>query len=118
MNIIEYIKYANSSDASLFERWLVFGLSLGILMGLITLFVGLVAKKRKLAIWGLVAGILAGSTVGFILASPLCIFIIWLMFKPKKDAVLDTIETDEDLEGIELDEEDLNDEVLDENKKN
>lgn len=109
MSLIHYILQAFTlnpkTKAEAFQAFIVTGAGLGILLALITLFIGLKKRKNKVAIWGFIAVLLGGIFIGMGLSIPLTILFIWLSVKPNKDKLLD-MEEEEDLKDIELDDED------------
>jgi hypothetical protein len=59
---------------------LLIGMGVGFILGLIPLILGMVKGKKKLAIWGLVASIAAG-TIQSLLALITVIVFIWLILR-------------------------------------
>ena len=56
------------------------GMGVGLILGLIPLILGIIKGKKKLAIWGLVASIAAG-TIQSLLALITVIVFIWLILR-------------------------------------
>jgi hypothetical protein len=110
MNLIEYLSYLNEGKGTMVETIMVFGVGLGFIVGLIPLITGIVAKKKKLAIMGFILAWIGTVVLGFILGAPIAVLFLWLILKPKKDALLDAEDEDEDLKYIELDESDFEEE--------
>lgn len=59
---------------------LLAGIGVGFLLGLIPLITGIVKKKVKLGILGLVASTI-GGVLGLILAVPIVVIFMWLILK-------------------------------------
>lgn len=105
----DYIVYVEESGTQL-EMWLVLGLGMGVVVGLIPLILGLIKKKTKLAFQGFVFTILGGAAMGFMTAAPVALFFLWLMFKKGDKSIKDAL-TDDEFEDEEFDIDD--DELMD-----
>jgi len=104
--LIDYLGAVANREEGMLAWFIIFGIALAAITGLLPLVTGLVKKKKKLAIWGFVATFVPGSIMGFILGMPIAVFFTYLILKPEKDKTFEAEDEDEDLDDIELDEED------------
>jgi len=56
------------------------GMGVGLILGLIPLVLGIIKGEKKLAIWALIASILAGAAQSFLALITVIVF-IWLIFR-------------------------------------
>lgn len=59
---------------------LIAGMGIGFLLGLIPLITGIVKKKVKLGVFGLIASTL-GGVLGLLLSVPIVVIFMWLILK-------------------------------------
>jgi hypothetical protein len=60
---------------------MLFTAAVGFAVGLVPLILGIVKKKLKLGVLGLVASTIGGGLLGLLLAVPAAIVFIWLILK-------------------------------------
>jgi hypothetical protein len=68
------------------------GMGVGLVLGLIPLILGIVKRKRKLAIWGFVASIAAGAAWSVLSLVTVIVF-IWLILRKSVEAEPVQVET-------------------------
>ena len=64
---------------------LLIGMGVGLILGLIPLILGLIKGRKKLAVWGLVASIAAGTIQSFLALITVIVF-VWLILRKSAEA--------------------------------
>lgn len=65
-------------------QWIVLSGALGLMLGLVPLFTGILKKNIKFGIFGLLASTVGGAVLGLILALPVAAIFTWLIIRDSK----------------------------------
>lgn len=84
-----------STQEALLYAMLITG-AVGFVIGLIPLILGIVKKKTKLGMLGLLASTIGGALLGLLLAVPAAVIFIWLILKKPASGVVNGAATSKD----------------------
>jgi len=69
-----------------YTQMIMIGIGIGFVLGLIPLILGFVKGKKKLAVWGFLASILAGAAWSILSLVTVIVFIWLILRNPKAEA--------------------------------